>query len=340
MSLGLDTLLQNVEDEVNKSIDKKCSEFANNFSQTVNEAREELKQLAKERPLLVIKDDKKHTVEGLKHKKLETLITLIGAKQNVLLVGSAGTGKTKSAEQVAEALGLKFSCISVGSQTSKSDLLGYMNANGTYTTTAFRDAYENGGLFCMDEIDAGNSNVLIVLNSALSNGVCSFPDKIVKANPDFRFIGTANTYGNGADRTYVGRNQLDGATLDRFVVIDWGVDEELEKSLVEPYKDGIAWLETMWDLRKEIERNGIRAIVSPRMTVRCAVCWELGNTLADVITMCVLPQIPSDKRTYYLERVKDQFTTRQKRIEKENKEKKKAETKDTEQKKFDLELPF
>ena len=337
MELGFTQVLGNIEKEVNGAIQKKCSEFTNDFQKTVTDAKEELRKYVKERPTVVIRGDAKHEVAGLRHKKLNTLITLVGADQNVLLVGSAGTGKTKSASQVAEALGIDFYCQSVGSQTSKSDLLGYMDANGKYVETAFRRAYEKGGVFCMDEIDAGNSNVLIVLNSALANGVCSFPDKMVERNKDFRFIGTANTYGNGADRTYVGRNQLDGATLDRFVVIDWDVDDELEKSLVEPYGEaGIAWLETIWDLRKEVERSGIRAIISPRMTVKCAVTTELGNSVDDVIDMCILPQIPSDKKETIKTRVKDQFNTRFERIKKENAKKKKPEAK----KEYEMELPF
>ena len=32
---------------------------------------------------------------------------------------------------------------------------------------------------------------------------------------------------------YVGRNQLDGATLDRFAVIEFEYDEEIEKNLCE-----------------------------------------------------------------------------------------------------------
>lgn len=307
MELGLGKLLKNVEKEVHTTIKKECDDYATSLLKTVEDAKEEVRQMAKTGPLLVVKELKKHKVEGLKHKSLNTLITLASVGQNVLLVGPAGTGKTKSAEQAAEALGLKFSCISVGSQTSKSDLLGYMNAEGKYVSTVFRDAYENGGLFCMDEIDAGNSNVLIVLNSALSNGICSFPDKIVKMHPDFRFVGTANTYGNGADRTYVGRNTLDGATLDRFTVIDWEVDQDLEKRLVEQFKNGDAWLKTIWYLRDDINQSGIRAIISPRMTVRCAMCWDLGNELEDVVKMCVLPQIPNDKRDSYEKKTIEKF---------------------------------
>lgn len=290
---GFGILLDEVEKSVNETIYKTINETIEDVKQDLERQVEEIKS---GRPLCVEYKDKTKVLTGLKHKNLDKLITLVGANQNVLLVGMAGTGKTKGAEQVAEALDLPFYCISVGSQTSKSDLLGYTDANGNYVATAFRNAFENGGVFVMDEIDAGNSNVLIVLNSALSNDVCAFPDKMVKKHEDFHFIATANTYGNGADRTYVGRNQLDGATLDRFTVLDWDIDEELENALVAPYKHGQAWVRAVRKLRDQVQKNGVRAIISPRMSVKGAVALELGFSSEEVIDLVVLPQIPYDRR--------------------------------------------
>lgn len=126
---------------------------------------------------------------------------------------------------------MPFYCKSVCAQTSKAELLGFINANGNYIITEFRKAYEFGGVFVLDEVDAGNPNVLAVLNSALSNSVCSFADLMVKKHEDFVLIACANTFGFGSDRQYVGRNQLDAATLDRFSVIEFNYDETLEIAL-------------------------------------------------------------------------------------------------------------
>lgn len=283
---GIDILMDEVKEAVSLQI-----------KETVEtNLKEYIDELKANKPLVVKTWGKTTQIKGLKHYNLENLIKLTGAGQNVMLVGMAGTGKTKGAEQTAEALGLKFYCISVGSQTSKSDLLGYIDANGKYVKTAFRDAYEKGGVFVMDEIDAGNSNVLIVLNSALSNDICAFPDKLVRRHKDFHFIATANTYGNGADRTYVGRNQLDGATLDRFTVLDWDIDESLEESLLSPFEHGKQWLAAVRHLRNEVKTKNIRAIISPRMSIKGATALDLGFPVHDVIQSVVLPQIPADRR--------------------------------------------
>jgi hypothetical protein len=56
----------------------------------------------------------------------------------------------------------------------------------------------------------------------------------IKRHKTFRLVLAANTWGTGATRQYVGRNQLDASTLDRFCLATIFVtyDESLESSLV------------------------------------------------------------------------------------------------------------
>ncbi len=196
------------------------------------------------------------------HKQTAKLIKRLSLGLNVMLTGPAGSGKTHAAEQAAAALGLAFYAMSVGPQTSKTDLLGYVDAHGKYITTAFREAFEHGGLFLLDEMDAGNAGVLTILNSATSNGHCSFPDSPqgIRKHADFRCIAAANTFGNGADRQYVGRNQLDGATLDRFVKMAWEYDRALEREL----SGNVEWCEYVHALRDAQQATGCRVILSLR----------------------------------------------------------------------------
>jgi cobaltochelatase CobS len=53
--------------------------------------------------------------------------------------------------------------------------MGYMDAHGKLVRTLLREAYEHGGVFLLDEIDAGNPGVLTVLNALLANGQVGFP---------------------------------------------------------------------------------------------------------------------------------------------------------------------
>lgn len=279
-------LLDSIKNDVDTKIDA-----------TVAERIPELKEIISKYGTLHVKiGSKTRKIKGLKHAQLSDLIKLVTQRIPILMVGMAGTGKTHAGEQAAEALGLPFYAISVGGQTSKSDIIGYMHAGGEYVRSMFREAYENGGVFLMDEIDAGNANVLIQVNSALSNQYCAFPDGMVKRHKDFIFIASANTFGNGANRQYVGRNQLDAATLDRFAIIEWQIDPELESALAGSDNNGKAWYKVVTAVREEVTGQGIRALVTPRATQRGAMLLSAGIEVDDVMDLTLLTSIPADKK--------------------------------------------
>lgn len=202
-------------------------------------------------------------LEGLNHFQTGDLLKIINADLPTMIVGMPGAGKTTACELIAKALNLDFHAISVGMQTTKSDIMGFIDANGNYQASSFRKAFENGGLFLMDEVDAGNPNVLILINSAISNGFCEFGDKMVQKHEDFRFVATANTFGNGMDNKFVGRNKLDAATLDRFVVFGWEIDESLEEVL----SFCKSWLDKIRNLRQAVSESHVNILVTPRMAI-------------------------------------------------------------------------
>jgi len=257
----------------------------------------ELENRAPTRVEIVVKQgDDERTVEGLAHSHLELLLRMVGAECHVFMCGPAGSGKTKAAEQVALALDLPFYPQSVGAQTTMSHLLGFIDATGNLHKTPFRRAYEDGGVFILDEIDAGNANVITALNAGLANGYCSFPDGIVARHQQFRCIAAGNTLGTGADRMYVGRNQLDAATLDRFCYMEWPYDVALEGALVgltvmgKPLdikagglvKSVSDWFETVRVTREVVDELKIRHIVSPRATIFGARLAEAGIGLKHI----------------------------------------------------------
>lgn len=284
-------LVQTIAATVSKDVDSAAAVLDEKYQNT----RNDLLALAESvRRVEIVTPKGSEILEGVQHAQFQNLLTVVNAGQPALMVGPAGTGKTHGAALVAKALGLGFHSISVGSQTSKSDLQGYMDGGGTYRTTEFRKAYENGGIFLLDEADAGNSNVLILLNAALSNGYMAFPDGMVHAHKDFRMIATANTYGHGANRQYVGRNQLDAATLDRFVVINWDIDARIEESLAGKHKN---WLRVVRAVRKRVvEELDLRVVVSPRATLRGALLLDAGMPFDDVLEIALLGNMPASER--------------------------------------------
>ncbi len=210
--------------------------------------------------------------EKARHKQFAEALTVVSQGVNLALVGPAGSGKTTVCDQIAEALELPFYML--GAVSGAHEFLGYVDAHGRYQSTPFRQAYEHGGLFLADEIDAGDPAGTLVINSALANGHQAFPDQVepVKKHPKFRMVAAANTFGNGADRIYVGRNPLDGATLDRFYFIAWDYDEKLERMIA----GNDSWVDRVQALRKGAASEKARIVISPRASINGAKLIAAG----------------------------------------------------------------
>lgn len=202
------------------------------------------------------------------HKQFPDLLKMVlalkakGRLVNIWLAGPAGSGKTKAASMVAQALGLPF--YMHGSMLMPHELLGFvMPTTGKYVSTPFRQAYEQGGVVLLDEIDAGDNAAVLPINAALANGEASFPDSLtpIKRHPDCIVIGAANTWGLGGTADYVGRARLDAAFLNRFAgKLSWQYDEDLETLIC----GNPAWAKRVQQARATAKTKGIKVIITPR----------------------------------------------------------------------------
>lgn len=225
---------------------------------------------------------------GLHHNLLPTLIKALSTGCNIMLVGPAGSGKTTLAHQAAEALGLQFYFNSAIASEYK--LTGFIDAQGRVVSTAFRKAYEFGGLYLFDEIDASMPDALLAFNAALANGYMDFPNGTVKRHEKFYCVAAANTYGKGADRVYVGRNQLDAASLDRFIVFNVEYDEKLERALA----GNDNWTDKIQGIRKAVHEHKIRHVVSPRASINGARMIAAGFKESEVLDSVVWKGLDAD----------------------------------------------
>jgi MoxR-like ATPase len=224
------------------------------------------------------------------HRMLEPVLTTVVAGATPMLVGPAGSGKTTLAEQVAKLMKLDF--YMEARVTSEYKLIGFLDATGKVARTQFRDAYEKGGVFLFDEMDASDADALTAFNAALSNGMCAFPDKLVKRHADFHAVAATNTFGRGADRQYVGRNQLDAATLDRFVVLEVDYDEQLELEIC----GNAEWARRVQKVRHAITVEKVRHIVSPRASIMGARMLAAGMERDAVEEACIWKGLDANNR--------------------------------------------
>lgn len=235
---------------------------------------------------------------GIQHHRFETLLKACSARMadghrlNVWLAGPAGSGKTTAAKMVAKALGLQF--VFNGAVSTQFELTGFVTANGMTVRTPFRDAWENGGVYLFDEIDGSNPNAVTAFNAALANGCFAFPDGMVDRHPDCIVIAGANTSGNGATHEYVGRMKQDKAFLDRFVEIDWPIDEKLETAIT----PNAAWVQRVQGVRRRVADRGIKGhMVTPRASQYGAALLAAGIDMQTVERMTLKKGLAEDAWT-------------------------------------------
>lgn len=232
-------------------------------------------------------------IEGAKHYKTEQIIKVAMMKQPVMLIGPAGCGKTTIAENVATALNLPFYV--TNSISDAFQLTGFIDGYGKYHTTSFRTAFEHGGVWLADEIDSWDAGALLAANSALANGYSTFPDQNnpIRKHENFRVIASANTYGNGSDQIYVGRTELDGASLDRFAMISLDYDLTLERMFANGQDK---WLAHVWKIRKQCADKKIRHIVSSRAIIMGANALINGLTFSECENMYIFKGMSQNDR--------------------------------------------
>lgn len=200
------------------------------------------------------------------HQNFEDLLALALSGLLVCMVGKPGGGKSWSAEQLANVLGIPYrGHHSLHPLSSPHELMGMRYADGTYYPTPYREAWEHGGVVLVDEVFNSSPQMQARMNSMLANGQGDFPDRMVNKHDDCIVVTADNTYGMGGDWMFPERRPADAAFRNRFVFLDWPYDEPLENKLsLMVHDDAMLWVEWVQKVRAYCETNMVPLIVSPR----------------------------------------------------------------------------
>jgi len=242
-------------------------------------------------------DGSERRVQGTPHPKFEHLLRTAslrlagGHAPGILLAGEASSGKTHGAKMLAEALGLSWHFN--GAISFPHEMLGFIDAGGTYHRTPFREAYEHGGVYTFDEVDRSDPVALLAVNPHLAGDLATFPDKQVPRHPDCIIIATANTWGHGADGAYSGATKLDAAFLSRFPVrISWDIDPTLEEKLI----GAGAWLARLRADREKARLAGLKVLIDVRAGLAGAALVSAGYSVQEAAEMTYLAALKPDQR--------------------------------------------
>lgn len=240
--------------------------------------------------VIEIRTDKgiQRQIQGVSHERFKTVLQFVTLDIPIYLSGEAGTGKNVICKQVAEALGLEFYFTNAVTQEYK--LTGFIDANGTYHETQFYKAFKNGGLFFLDELDASIPEVLVILNAAIANRYFDFPTGKIEAHKDFRLIAAGNTLGTGADNIYSGRNCLDGASLDRFSIIQVPYSKKIEEFITNKDK---ALIEFCHAYRKTTAEINVNSLFSYRALAAITKLKDIMST-AEALEYCLVKGMNKD----------------------------------------------
>jgi MoxR-like ATPase len=217
------------------------------------------------------------------HEVLDDVISLSQIGKAVYLSGPSGSGKNVIGSQVSKVLQLPFHFSNAIQQIYQ--LVGFIDANGRYHETEFYRAFTSGGVFFLDEMDASNPELLIWLNAAIANGYCEFPQGVKQAHDNFRIIGAGNTSGKGATEKYVTRQQLDMATLNRFIEVEVTYSKQVEDAIA----SDLALANFIRDYRKATEKIGYNTVVSYREITNIrdlinGLKWDVTKALKYALT--------------------------------------------------------
>lgn len=180
---------------------------------------------------------------------LADIIDSIHGRENVLLTGGTGVGKTTHVTQLANRIGQPVLRINFNGETRMSDLLGKVQViagETIWVDGVLPSAMRLGWWLILDELDFADPAVLSLLHPVLEEDSCLVLKEnsgdIVRPHPNFRLFATANSIGAMQDRAgaYSGTNQMNDAFLDRWQIIM--VDNLPEKEEIKVVKNTVPGL--------------------------------------------------------------------------------------------------
>ena len=214
------------------------------------------------------------------------------------IFGDTGTGKSSLVRQVAARLNYPVWETTGSERLEVSDLIGHLTLKGgemSFVDGPLGAAMKAGGVFILNEIDAANPAVLILLNTLFDKQPLLIPEtnELISPVSTFRFVATANTAGSGDDTgRFTGTNQLNQAFMDRFTILkaEYPASDD-EKALLaakfpslpEPIRDG------MVDIANKVRgvfsggrqigfgKQGVDVVISTRTLLRwceLSLCYQ------------------------------------------------------------------
>ena len=162
--------------------------------------------------------------------RLQKIKNFFDSRIPVMLEGPTGTSKTKTIQVLCDILKKKLVRFNLSSETTIEDLIGRLGSGGEdswsnfkFVRGPFTEAFEEGYVFLLDEVNLGQKSVLQCMETALDTGEikqdipgCGTIKKTM--HPDFIIVATQNPKIEGFTNQ---RDELSQKFLSRFTVVEF-----------------------------------------------------------------------------------------------------------------------
>lgn len=122
-------------------------------------------------------------------------------------------------QSAATELGLKLYQFQCSLRTKETDLSGFPGPQKDFRPTAMREAFANGGIFCIESIEKASSNLQFWLKGWL-NAASLGMNSTIKKHPDFTIVVTSPT-----PMRQLWSGQIDPAFMDCLAYLDMKSDD-------------------------------------------------------------------------------------------------------------------
>lgn len=211
--------------------------------------------------------------------------------------GHAGTGKSTLWEQIAARTGRPMLRVQHTANMEEEHVIGgwrLRDGKTLFDLGPLAMAMKYGWLYLADEYDFGRPEVLSLYQPVLEGKPliikeADLENRIIRPHPQFRFVATGNTNGQGDESgLYAGTTLQNAANYERFgivVRVDY-MAEDIESTVVSkkarvPMADAKKLVDYANRIRKEFDSGNISNPISPRSLIYAA---QLGGVRSNYIT--------------------------------------------------------
>ena len=226
-------------------------------------------------------------------------LTVLGAQDplDLLLIGPAGTGKTRAGLELAKALDKPCSMFDFRADMRRGDVFfsqQIVDGETVYALAPFLESVQRDEVTVINEPFSLDPERMLAFNGLFESGQRSIstPLGVIVRHPGNRVVLASNTAGRSESRLHKGPQAQDSSTLSRVVPMRIGVDPKVEKGLARlaglSTEDGAWVIAQVRALRTAVDRAQMCHEVTPRAILQIGSLVRAGMKRERAANMILL----------------------------------------------------